>query len=274
MFGEVVKAIEDAGLLDQSLIAFTADHGEAMYRENANFHWTHGYELVPEDIGAPLVLVGPRSGVPRGDYAGVTRSIDVFPTLAGLGSRGSGVQRGAASITHAVRGREPPPPLRAFSHTTMFYAPLRTEKLTLRASLFPAPLPEYMWVSVRDEDLYATRTRSADDRWSTRAFDLSVDPRAEHDLFDAGVAHHRELASDSSATSTSSGGRLRPGHRRRDSAQRRRGAASQPRVHAIAPALRHEQPASEASKPTRPTEQVMTWRALPAPSGYPELTSR
>ena len=194
MFGAVVAKIEEAGLLDESLIAFTSDHGEVLYRDNALFHWTHGYELAAEDVEAPLVVVGASAGVPRGEYTGVTRSIDVLPTLAGLAGIASPEFEGrGVDLTQAIRGNEPEPKLRAFSHTTLFNAPLRAATLALRASLFPAPLPEYMWVSVRDEDLSMTRTRSADDVWTTRVYDLAADPHQKDDLFHADDPRHREL---------------------------------------------------------------------------------
>jgi arylsulfatase A-like enzyme len=80
--GALIERIDAAGLLDQSLIAFTADHGEVLYRENAPFKWTHGGTLAPEVLEVPLIVRG--GGVQPGLYDRVTRSVDVFPTLAGL----------------------------------------------------------------------------------------------------------------------------------------------------------------------------------------------
>jgi arylsulfatase A-like enzyme len=116
LFGSLLAAIEEYGLLDESLIVFTADHGELMYRQNAPFHWTHGFMLAPEDIIVPLIMRGP--GVPSGRYDAVTRSIDVFPTLAGLA--GLRLPRDVVmgvDLSAAMRGESPPPELTAFSHT-------------------------------------------------------------------------------------------------------------------------------------------------------------
>src|SRR6185436_9791937 len=48
VFGQVVDAIRSRGLLPESLIVFTADHGEALYRANVPFKWAHSGQLAPE----------------------------------------------------------------------------------------------------------------------------------------------------------------------------------------------------------------------------------
>jgi len=84
LFGEVVDAIDQSGLLEESLIVFTADHGEVLYRENALCKWTHGHALAPKVLNVPLLIRAPSLGVVSGRYERVTRSIDVFPTTAAL----------------------------------------------------------------------------------------------------------------------------------------------------------------------------------------------
>lgn len=92
LFGDVVAAVEARGLGDESALAFTADHGEVLHREGAIFRWNHGFALAPETLGVPWLLVAP--GVAPGAWEGVTRSIDIFPTLAGL----AGVELPAGSV--------------------------------------------------------------------------------------------------------------------------------------------------------------------------------
>ena len=79
-FGSVLAAIDAHDLRDESLIAFTADHGEVMYRDNAPFKWSHGMQLAPEVLNVPWIVGSPT--LSAGRHEGVTRSIDVFPTLA------------------------------------------------------------------------------------------------------------------------------------------------------------------------------------------------
>jgi arylsulfatase A-like enzyme len=152
LFGRLVASIRRAGLLDESLIAFTADHGETLYREHTLFKWTHGLQLTPDEIQVPLIV---RTPGPRGlaAYPGVSRSIDVYPTLAGLaGFRGWFVSR-----------------------------------------FHPSTDVTLMWTAVRDGDTYVRRCRGEDGRWRTEAFDLAGDPAAERDVFDPRNPLHREL---------------------------------------------------------------------------------
>lgn len=161
-FGRHVESIRNAGLLDDSLIAFTTDHGEALYREHAIFKWTHGLELSPDVIQVPLIVRLPgQRGLPR--YPGVTRSIDVHPTLLGLSGlplETSDARIEGIDLAAAVREREPVPHLRAFSHTMA----LNEQRLIrfkgwLAGRLFPSTDVELMWTAVRDEDTWMRRRR-------------------------------------------------------------------------------------------------------------------
>jgi arylsulfatase A-like enzyme len=156
-FGRLVDRIRAAGLLEESLIAFTADHGETLYREDALFPWTHGLEVAPEAIQVPLLmrLPGPR---PRaGRYEGVTRSIDVYPTLAGLSGFAVGKAQGVdgLNLARAVLGEEPPPSLRAFSHTTLLGPELVRHFHGWKVlEHHPSTDAEHMWVSLREGDFF------------------------------------------------------------------------------------------------------------------------
>ena len=76
--------------------------------------WTHGFILSADDIVVPLIVRGP--GVPPRRIDAVTRSIDVFPTIAGLA--GLPLPPGSVQgtdLSAALRGTAPMPPLLAFS---------------------------------------------------------------------------------------------------------------------------------------------------------------
>ena len=96
LFGGVIEAIEERGLIDASAIAFTSDHGEILYRDNALFQWGHGYQQAPEVIGVPFLLRAP--GLPAGRFDHVTRSTDVYPTLAGLAGVAAPVWRARMGV--------------------------------------------------------------------------------------------------------------------------------------------------------------------------------
>jgi arylsulfatase A-like enzyme len=65
LFGNVLQRIREAGLYDESLIAFTADHGESLFRDNTLFKWGHGFELRPEVLTTPLIVRGPEGADPQ-----------------------------------------------------------------------------------------------------------------------------------------------------------------------------------------------------------------
>ena len=117
LFGSVLHAIEQRGLLEESAIVFTADHGEVLYRENALYKWSHGFQLAPEVLGVPLMVRAP--GVEPGRVDFVTRSIDVFPTLAGLAGVPIAPERvEGVDLAGFLRGTEPAHKLLAYSHTS------------------------------------------------------------------------------------------------------------------------------------------------------------
>jgi len=187
MFGGVVAAVEEAGLFDDAVIAFTSDHGELLWRDNALFFWTHGYQQAPEVINIALMLSGPNAGVPPGRYRGVSRSIDVLPTLAGLAGLelpsqyvGKGVD-----LSSAVRGLTEPPDLIAMSHSALLYAPMRARRMKQLSSYFPGPDPEFMWVSARRGDHYFKLRRRPDGSWYYSMYDLGRDPEERRDILDS-----------------------------------------------------------------------------------------
>jgi arylsulfatase A-like enzyme len=197
LFGGVLDAIDGEELRGESLIAFTADHGEIHYRENSFFHWTHGYQLAPEVLSVPLILSGPGAGVPAGRYEAVTRSIDLLPTLAGLaGVPLDPIEGGGIDLAPAIRGESAPPELLAFSHTALFQEAFWQSKRDYRelAALFPEPLPELMWVAVRERDRFFKLRRLPGQEWSTSLFDLASDPGETRDLYDPDDAQHQEMS--------------------------------------------------------------------------------
>ena len=199
-FGKMLEQVRSRGLLDDSVIAVTADHGEILYRENALFQWTHGNQLAPEVLHVPWILRGPSVGVPVGHYDGVTRSIDVFPTLCGLVDVevGRSMPVDGTDLSAAVRGDEPPPAQLAFSHTTTIDKRYdEVHKGTLLRALNPTDDPTVIWVRVRDGDLAVKhRYLGADEGFTYEAFDLATDPGERTNVFDAENARHRELADE------------------------------------------------------------------------------
>ena len=195
LFGMFTDKIRAAGLIDESIIALTADHGEVMYRENALYKWTHGLQLAPEVLGVPWLLRGGEAVAPR-IYEGVTRSIDIFPTVAGLA--GVPIPEGAvdgADLSAVLVAGAPEAKLRAFSHTAV---PLGnnahgTPHEVLRTRFFPSIDPNHMWVQVRDGDIVQKYRNLDGTNWGSERFDMSIDPIQAQNRFDAAELAHAEV---------------------------------------------------------------------------------
>ena len=79
--GRVLAELELAGLTDETIVAFTSDHGEELFEHGM---LTHGHTLHPEVMGVPLVLAGP--GVPASERVSLAVSNRLIAgTLAELG---------------------------------------------------------------------------------------------------------------------------------------------------------------------------------------------
>ena len=202
--GNTVKRIDAYGLRDQSLIAFTADHGEVLYRENAPFQWSHALMLAPEVLSVPLMIRSPDPSVSPHVYENVTRSIDLFPTLAALSGitlpEDSGVQ--GVDLSAAMKQQEPEPELTAFSHTSMLVRGIALQMNRKKhrghfdqvRKFFPDEEIDHIWVSLREGDLFA-RWRNLDGtNWGFELFDLSRDDEEATDLFDPEQPEHQAFA--------------------------------------------------------------------------------
>lgn len=187
MFGRTLELLEEEGLADEALVAFTADHGETFDRPGTLFHWTHGLQLAPEVLQVPWLLRVPGGRVQPGHYEPVTRSIDVFPTLAGLCGidlRGHGLE--GRDLSRVLTGREPQPQLEAYSHTTKIGAEMVKDFSSWEGTrdYFGTDDVDRIWVQVRDGDWVAKWRNLGGDRWGPEVYDLARDPLEQEDRFD------------------------------------------------------------------------------------------
>jgi arylsulfatase A-like enzyme/uncharacterized membrane protein YbhN (UPF0104 family) len=76
--GRLIQGLKDRGLYENSLIVFTADHGEEFHEHGG---WWHGLSLYDEQIAIPLMLKLPQSEMTdlNEDLA---RHVDIAPTIA------------------------------------------------------------------------------------------------------------------------------------------------------------------------------------------------
>jgi hypothetical protein len=186
-FGSVVSAVDESGIADESLIAFTADHGQTLYREGHRFNWTHAPDLAQEVINVPLMIRGHPDLIPAREIGDVTRSIDVYPTLAGLSGIALPPEAGirGADLSRPLRGEESFPELRAYSHGTLrhwqFFSPDRIENIW--ASQRVGDLL-YTWRHLNSEWSFDVRRVGAEDPEATLPVADPLHKAAARDLWD------------------------------------------------------------------------------------------
>ncbi|MCH7764962.1 MAG: sulfatase-like hydrolase/transferase, partial [Acidobacteria bacterium] len=77
-FGEILKGLESAGMADNTIIVFTADHGESLMQRD---YWTHGLFVYEEEVRVPLILRWP-GHIPAGRvHREPVELVDLAPTL-------------------------------------------------------------------------------------------------------------------------------------------------------------------------------------------------
>ena len=79
--GEVVRALRERGLLDNTLLIITADHGEA-FGEHGYLYHMHG--VYGELVHIPLVMRFPGRRRLVGEVSALTQTVDLLPTICDL----------------------------------------------------------------------------------------------------------------------------------------------------------------------------------------------
>lgn len=159
------ESLERAGHAEDTLIVVTADHGDRFFEHG---DVDHGSTLDDPVLKIPMIFNGP--GVAGGQRRpGVTRSIDLFPTLA------------------AVAGAEPPAVLQGRSLVPLLADP-------------EASLPAVSAFSTFGGHLHAVRKGRykliAGWRRTPELYDLESDPYEHHDLRDAEPETVRRLQAE------------------------------------------------------------------------------
>lgn len=79
-FGEFISALKNRGLYDETVIVFTADHGDSLGEEG---RFGHGYTIFPEVVRIPMIIHLPESlkGQLEWNPKQVAFSVDLTPSL-------------------------------------------------------------------------------------------------------------------------------------------------------------------------------------------------
>ena len=98
--GRLVKALEPNGVLDDTILVFTSDHGENLGEHQEATHAMFIYEATQR---VPLIFRYPRK-LPAGRvFDGPARSVDIMPTILSLAGKTSGETQGA-DLSEALAG--------------------------------------------------------------------------------------------------------------------------------------------------------------------------
>lgn len=174
--GFLMAEVDRRGLLDDTLVVFTFDHGEEFLDHGDLEHTRTLYE---EIVQGPLIFRGP--GVRAGQLLPATvPQVDIAPTLLeGAGMRAGSLLDGR-SLWPGISGTAPFEPREAFG--------------SLRYFGFRSPWHELTSLRSGDLKLLGSRgTLSGSTDWGWSLFDLAGDPGESRDLKDVRSAEFEAL---------------------------------------------------------------------------------
>ncbi len=174
--GRLLRALDEAGRIDDTLVLLTSDHGEE-FLEHGGVH--HGYTLYNEVIRVPLILRYPRA-IPKGKTVDrrIVQSIDMVPTLLEI----AGIDQ-----PETMEGESLMPLIRNEEASWREYALSETPFTDMKA------VTKGRW-----KYIYCLGTRSlapverVPQSRGGRLYDLAQDPGEHHDVH----AEHPEIAED------------------------------------------------------------------------------
>jgi arylsulfatase A-like enzyme len=77
--GRVLDELSKLGLLDNTIVVITSDHGEILYEHE--YYFGHDIAVYDECTMVPLIVRIPGIGTPGKRVPGLVQSIDIFPTV-------------------------------------------------------------------------------------------------------------------------------------------------------------------------------------------------
>jgi arylsulfatase A-like enzyme len=172
-FGRLMDDLQASGILDQSYVVVTSDHGESFER-GVDGHVT---KLLYETLMHVPLIISPPGGTPRLDISTPTHHVDIMPTLLHLAGRGQ-PDWAEGVLLPGLGGAHDP--ARA------------TYTVEAKANRVYEPLTRATVAMVKDRYklIYYTGYESED---SFELYDLESDYEELHDLYPAGPAIARAL---------------------------------------------------------------------------------
>jgi len=81
-FFELLEQLRERGILEDTLVIFTSDHGELLGEEEYGGVYGHGPPMVPDVLNVPVTFLG--AGLPEGlEFEGLLSGVDMAPTAMG-----------------------------------------------------------------------------------------------------------------------------------------------------------------------------------------------
>jgi arylsulfatase A-like enzyme len=119
--GEVLRGLDERGLTDSTIVIVTSDHGEDLYDPGSTLG--HGTNFFGGDQSTHIPMLMRVPGRPAGKVDGLTRTVDVAPTLLSvLGLKVPSAMQGV-DLTALLDGRVADLDLTAFAETCYLFFP-------------------------------------------------------------------------------------------------------------------------------------------------------
>ncbi|HSY50331.1 MAG TPA: sulfatase-like hydrolase/transferase [Thermoanaerobaculia bacterium] len=112
--GRIVETLRSQGLLENTLLIVTADHGESLGEHGEQTHAIFVYDAT---VRVPLLIRYPAFA--PAVYAAPVRSVDIMPTVLGVLGLPGGDLTDGHDLGPAIRGKEPAPPLPQYSESLL-----------------------------------------------------------------------------------------------------------------------------------------------------------
>jgi arylsulfatase A-like enzyme len=177
--GELLGALDRAGLADDTLVAVTADHGEGLL---AHGQMAHGVHLYEEAVRVPLLLRWP-GVVPAGRVVEAPVAlVDLAPTLLELlGVPAPEAAFQGESLARAVVGGAEPDPERAIHLQRRHYDGERVGEEWIEGDLYGVRQGRWKYLESGDGS-------------RRELYDLAADPGETENLADRNPGEQRRLA--------------------------------------------------------------------------------
>jgi arylsulfatase A-like enzyme len=161
------EALGERGMLDDTLVVLTADHGEE-FGEHGSMEG-HGWTLYDEVLHVPLILVLPDAHQAGRSIAGQVRTIDVVPTVLALTGVPPPEGLDGRSLVPRLEGLPPPDDAIAFS------------QISRNNRMWSARTGRHKLIYTHDTKLnkWGVPVRAGHE-----LYDLEQDPGEQRDIFD------------------------------------------------------------------------------------------